>query len=197
MHASNSPSTLQLDKQAVRALAHPLRSRLLTELRVNGPATATELAERLGTNTGATSYHLRELERVALVSDSGKGVGKRRIWQARGASHSWQNSAFTDDPDARASLDWLRREYLRTYAARAEQWLAAEASWPEAWVDQLGFDDAILTVSPSKLGEFRKELRTLTEKYREPEAESEHEAARRILFVTHAVPLDTTPPPSQ
>ena len=48
-------------------LAHPLRSRLLDELRLSGPATATTLAAVLHTNSGATSYHLRKLAEVALV----------------------------------------------------------------------------------------------------------------------------------
>ncbi|WP_428995029.1 helix-turn-helix domain-containing protein [Kribbella qitaiheensis] len=38
-----------------------MRNRMLGLLRVHGPATATTLAERLGVNTGATSYHLRQL----------------------------------------------------------------------------------------------------------------------------------------
>jgi hypothetical protein len=54
------PSTgLRLDAAAVRVLAHPLRSRLLSQLRLDGPATPTSLAAVLATNTGATSYHLR------------------------------------------------------------------------------------------------------------------------------------------
>ena len=63
-------------------LAHPLRSRLLAQLRLHGPATATDLADVLDTNTGATSYHLRKLESVGLVTDTGTGEGKRRVWEA-------------------------------------------------------------------------------------------------------------------
>ncbi|MFT4284363.1 MAG: helix-turn-helix domain-containing protein, partial [Protaetiibacter sp.] len=55
---------MRLDARAVRVLAHPLRSRILGRLRLHGPATATELATELQTNTGATSYHLRALESV-------------------------------------------------------------------------------------------------------------------------------------
>ena len=41
MNNANAASDLRLDKRALRVLAHPLRSRLLTELRLNGPAFAT------------------------------------------------------------------------------------------------------------------------------------------------------------
>ncbi|MHB8275174.1 MAG: winged helix-turn-helix domain-containing protein, partial [Dermatophilaceae bacterium] len=72
--------TIHLDRAALAVLAHPLRSRLLAELRVSGPATATTLAAVLQTNSGATSYHLRKLAQVALVVDSGEGRGRRRLW---------------------------------------------------------------------------------------------------------------------
>ena len=45
---------LHLDATALRVLAHPLRSRLLSQLRLHGPATATDLAGRLDTNTGGS-----------------------------------------------------------------------------------------------------------------------------------------------
>ena len=61
------PSTAQLDSVRLRTLAHPARARLLGLLRIEGPATATALAQRLGTNSGQTSYHLRQLAAVGLV----------------------------------------------------------------------------------------------------------------------------------
>ncbi len=69
---------MRLDAAALKVLAHPLRPRLLGTLRIGGPATATDLATQLGTNSGATSYHLRRLESVGLVTDTGDGEGKRR-----------------------------------------------------------------------------------------------------------------------
>ena len=72
------PSILKLDPRALKVLAHPLRSRLLTALRTHGPATATELARDLVTNTGATSYHLRKLASVGLVEETEDGHGRSR-----------------------------------------------------------------------------------------------------------------------
>lgn len=62
-----APRVVRLDHRQVRVLAQPLRMRLVGALRVKGPATATALAEMLGTNTGATSYHLRQLDRKSVV----------------------------------------------------------------------------------------------------------------------------------
>ena len=53
----------------LKALSHPVRLRMLGLLRTEGPATATTLAARLGLNTGATSYHLRQLAQHGFIVD--------------------------------------------------------------------------------------------------------------------------------
>ena len=51
----------------VQAFTHPLRLRLLTLLRLDGPLTASELARRRRYTVRPTSYHLRQLERFGFV----------------------------------------------------------------------------------------------------------------------------------
>ena len=116
-------TTLHLDARAIRVLAHPLRSRLLTALRTGGPATATALARRLDTNTGATSYHLRKLASVGLVEETEDGRGRERWWRASTPSHGWTERDVAGDADAEAASDWLRRHYLRSFVDRYERWL--------------------------------------------------------------------------
>ena len=147
-------------------LAHPLRSRLLSRLRTAGPATATDLAAALTTNTGATSYHLRKLESVGLVTDTGEGEGKRRLWRASTDFHSWTNSAFRDDEDAATALDWLQRDYVRQLAEKAERWLDAAPNWPAEWVDVFGLNDTFVTVTPEQMRDLNTRLDALLAEYR-------------------------------
>src|SRR6187397_1765525 len=140
-------STLRLDSRALQVLAHPLRSRLLTALRMDGPATATALAASLGTNTGATSYHLRKLASVGLVEETRDGHGRERPWRAATEMHGWTERDAAGDPDAEAASDWLRRHYLRTFVDRFEAWLYAQASWPLDWQDAAGSSDVALRLS--------------------------------------------------
>ena len=168
---------IRLDAAAVKVLAHPLRSRLLRTLRRGGPATATSLAHELGTNTGATSYHLRKLESVGLVVDTGEGRGKRRLWSAASAGHSWESSSFADDEDAATALNWLMRHYLSELVAGYQQWLDIEDAWPVRWRDATSLDDHVLTVTADQLAALRDEVRDVIERYREagagdPEARS-------------------------
>lgn len=63
------------------AMAHPLRLEILGLL-VEGPATASMLARRLGESSGSTSYHLRVLARAgAIVEDPELGTRRERWWR--------------------------------------------------------------------------------------------------------------------
>ncbi len=131
-------SLLRLDSRAFQVLAHPLRSRLLMALRSNGPATATALAETLGTNTRATSYHLRKLASVGLVEETDQGRGRERWWRAATEMHGWTERDIADDPNGAAAADWLRRHDLRSFIDRYRAWLDAQAAWPIDWRDVAG-----------------------------------------------------------
>jgi DNA-binding transcriptional ArsR family regulator len=158
---------IHLDATALRVLAHPLRSRLLSELRLHGSATATELADRLKTNTGATSYHLRKLESVGLVSDTGTGEGKRRVWEAASRGHEWTPSDFVGDDDAEASLSWLSRHYFTELEGWADRWFAAERTWTRAWRDALGYGDDGVHVTPAQAMAMREDIHQVVQKYRD------------------------------
>ncbi len=71
----------KLDLASIKGLAHPLRVQIFDALSVHGSATASMLAERLGESSGATSYHLRQLERHGFVREvDGKGTARERWW---------------------------------------------------------------------------------------------------------------------
>lgn len=179
---------IRLDATALRVLAHPLRSRLLTELRRNGPATATELAGRLDTNTGATSYHLRKLETVGLVADTGTGSGKRRVWQAASRGHEWTPSDFAGDEDAEASLAWLTRHYQATLAEHVDRWAETERRWPKQWRDALGWGDDGVTVTPAQARALWDEIEATIARYRKAGAGDPD--AIRVQVWTHLLPVD-------
>lgn len=182
-----SDDSLRLDASALRVLAHPLRSRLLSELRLHGPATATELADRLATNTGATSYHLRKLETVGLVVDTDTGEGKRRVWEAATRGHSWESSDFEGDTEAAESINWLTRHYVAQTVERTEQWLEHERDWPREWRDALGFADDGVLVTADQARTLFVELQDLLHRHRE--IGSGQPGARRILVALTALPV--------
>ncbi|MFC7489711.1 MULTISPECIES: ArsR/SmtB family transcription factor [unclassified Knoellia] len=191
---SDSPSAdhqltgLRLDAASLKVLAHPLRSRLLSALRRGGPATATTLATSLGTNSGATSYHLRRLESVGLVTDTGEGEGKRRLWRAATESHTYEPSDFAGDEDSETALNWLVRDYTRHFAEQFERWLDVEAAWPIAWRDAAGMSDSYVVATPAQLQAMKAELDEVVARYRR--VGQGNPAARRLAVYTVSYPLD-------
>ncbi len=53
---------------------------------------------------------------MGLVEDTDEGEGKRRVWRAASEYHSWHPSDFEGDDDAKTSLGWLTRDYVRIAA---------------------------------------------------------------------------------
>lgn len=69
------------DRAHLRALAHPLRLRILSLLTA-APMTAAEVARELGANHANVSYHLRQLHNAGIIEIAGEekisgGVAKR------------------------------------------------------------------------------------------------------------------------
>lgn len=188
-------SRIQLDSRAVRVLAHPLRARLLSELRLNGAATATTLAERLVTNTGATSYHLRKLAEVGLVEETGEGRGKQRYWAAAQQSHSWHDADVENDSDALAAAGWLRQHYWAHMSENVARWEDARAAWPVEWRDAAGMSDMLLELSADQLRAMTAELEQVVQRHQEAAQAAPDEGAQRVTFLYYALPTDpeTTP----
>ncbi|MFC4064912.1 ArsR/SmtB family transcription factor [Actinoplanes subglobosus] len=189
MTSDERMTEVHLSSRQIRVLAHPLRIRLLGELRLAGPATATRLAEALQTNTGATSYHLRQLADAGLVVEEDRpGSGRQRWWRALHELSSWQRSDYPDDPDAAAAVDWLESYQLNQLVRRVEAWrLVAPSESPE-WRDVAGMGDYAFTMAPQQLREMQGELEELVERHRlralaDPPAE-----ARQVLFFYGAMP---------
>lgn len=177
----------------LRVLAHPLRARLVQQLRVGGPATATELAAALGTNSGATSYHLRRLDAAGLVQDTGQGLGKRRVWRATRVERDWYPSGVAGDEDAEAALGWLARDYARHFGEQYERWLAVARDWPLDWQDVGSGRDAMVLVTAEQLRAMTAEIAEVLERYRR--VGQGNPRARRVAAYMFSYPLDLDRPP--
>ncbi|MFI6226870.1 helix-turn-helix domain-containing protein [Micromonospora echinospora] len=182
---SGKTRSVRLDHRQIRVLAHPLRIRLLGALRADGPATATSLAVALDTNTGATSYHLRQLAEVGLVAEeTGRGTARQRWWRAAHDSSSWYPSDYDDDPDARAALEWVQVEHVKWLTEQADRWLTERVTYSPQWRDAAGLSDAFLVIGPERLTALNQEISELVLRYRE--ASTPDEADARPVHLVHA-----------
>lgn len=185
----DSDSTFQLDDPRVmRALAHPLRLKLLGQLRAEGPATATVLCDRLDEAPGLVSYHLHQLAKHGFIEEAPELArdGRERWWRAAHERTSWSNADFLDDPERWAAATALQREQLRRYDERLQTFLDEQSAWGEDWNRAATNSDWLLRLSPGQLRDLLGELEQVIARYEQLEPDDGSETVGLIL---HAFPL--------
>jgi DNA-binding transcriptional ArsR family regulator len=179
------------DAQTARAMAHPLRIRLVEELAFRGPMTATQLAELVSESPANTSWHLRQLAKYGFVEEAGGGTGRQRPWRVVVQS----NSVPTEGLDAETAAAsqamitlWLNREFEALLAWQRRE--ASEGEWAHAaYVDQsLGW----LTVD--ELRDLSQVMQEILTRYihRISDPASRPPGSRPVRLVSWGIPADTT-----
>jgi len=191
---SERPTYHLQDPEALEALAHPLRGRLLGLLRSDGPATASGLAARVGESSGVTSYHLRKLAEAGFVEeDTGRGTRRERWWRAVHSATSWSPSDFLGNPEAHRASVKVRREWYRWQQRLLERWMSEEPEWDSEWVDVAASSDDLLVLTPGEADALHTELWDVVQRYRDESIAAGREAgvdgAERVVVLFHTVPI--------
>jgi DNA-binding transcriptional ArsR family regulator len=176
------------DAEALRALAHPLRGKLLVALRLDGPATASMLARRYGESSGATSYHLRMLARYGFVEDDpDRPAGRERWWRAAHELTEWSPSAFLEAApgEGEAARQFMRR-VVADHARWQARWIDELESWDSEWRDASEQSDLALRLTPAQLKALREELLATIFRYRD--AGPDGDDAERVMVLLQAFP---------
>jgi predicted ArsR family transcriptional regulator len=99
------------DPRVLRALAHPVRTRILDEIEASGPVRAADVARELGIPANQASFHLRQLAKYGLVEEAPEeGRDKRdRVWRAAaGSAMSVNLTELERAPGGRAAVRVFR-----------------------------------------------------------------------------------------
>ncbi|MFG1961199.1 ArsR/SmtB family transcription factor [Nonomuraea sp. NPDC049028] len=162
-------SARALDANALKSFAHPLRLRIYELLDEHGPSTATRLAGLLGQNTGATSYHLRELARHSMIETVPElGKGKEKYWRIVPGGFSYGDPSTDPSADAE-TVDAFARlidDLIRQRGAELARWREEEATTPEEWVRASGFGRRSMRLTVAETTRMREEVFEVLERYR-------------------------------
>ncbi|HZW41226.1 MAG TPA: winged helix-turn-helix domain-containing protein [Agromyces sp.] len=177
------------DAGPMRALAHPLRLRILGLLRVDGPQSVGRLAEATGVASGSVSYHLATLAKHGFVVrvPELESDGRERWWKAAHEMTSSQSAEFLDDPERREAHDAMRRAVLDSYHRELLHALDAELALEPEWVAASDSSDGGAHLTLDEFRELGSELEALREKWwgygRTPRP-----GTRRVRWITHIFP---------
>jgi DNA-binding transcriptional ArsR family regulator len=173
--------------EALRALGHPTRLRILARLQLRGDSTATECAEEVGESPSSCSYHLRTLAKHGFVEQVPTGDGRERRWHARVASVDFDAGAERDEEFqaasalARAALLELSDDTVRAY-------LSNERSFTPAWREAASFLQTAIVATPAELEEIIRTIQATLAPYYASAREKTPRGARVVHVGVRAVP---------
>jgi Helix-turn-helix domain len=180
---------------ALRALAHPLRWKLIDLLGSEQPATATRCAEALGESVASCGYHLGILAKYGYVEPAGDRTGREKPWRLT-SRRQVLGGEGVDEPGALAAQaaievfldhelerikDRLRRLDLEPAEWRAASYVSGDTHW----------------LTAAELIEVKDELAEIQGRYadRDDDPASRPPGARevRIFAVTSVAPRPARP----
>ena len=165
--------------EALKALTHPTRLRMLAMLRIDGPATATTLANRLTINTGATSYHLRQLERHGFVTeDTERGNARDRWWRAAHQSTTTDTLAPAD-PDDRETLEAYLQSVVVVMTQTLQRSVEELPLLPREWGDATTYSDWVTKLTPAHAKALVEKLAEVLSSH--PEDEDDEDAVQYVV----------------
>jgi DNA-binding transcriptional ArsR family regulator len=144
--------------------------RMLGTLRSDGPATATQLAQRLGESTGTTSWHLRQLAEHGFIEDDpDRGTKRDRWWRAKTRYTQLAVSDFAADPAMLDTLGVYLQSVLEQQFRRAADFVQNGDRWLPDWQDATALSDWSLRLDPAGLSALNAEVEAVIERYRTAE----------------------------
>ncbi|MGW4484145.1 ArsR/SmtB family transcription factor [Amycolatopsis sp. NPDC004368] len=158
-----------LDARTLRALAHPLRMRLLNLLEQDGPATATGLGKRVGESSGTTSWHLRQLAEAGLVlEDPERGSKRERWWKAAQDITTIRIADFAGDAELAGPVSSLLHQLVVQRYEEEAQFVAELPRWHERWEHNATMASNQLSLTPEETHRMNTEINAVIDRYRRP-----------------------------
>jgi DNA-binding transcriptional ArsR family regulator len=174
------------DVEELRALAHPMRQRILRRLAQAGPATSTTLARDLGENSGIMSYHLRLLAEHDFVREiSGRGQGRERWWQVTPEPFWIPREGLS--VEAQAEISGLQPTGLAEDLEGFGRFRAARGDMGEWGRGTWALQRARLTLTREEAARLIADEQELIGRYQR-EAEDAPDGARAVVFAFLAYP---------
>lgn len=177
------------DPRELRAMAHPLRLRILEAVALYGPITATEVAERVGESPANCSWHLRQLARYGYVEEAGGGTGRQRPWRIVLEGRRWSHGE--EEPELARAGDAVTDVLLDMELRALREWLSRRHGEAPQWRDAGGLNQAIGWCTAEELSELRNEIAAIFARYarRAVDPASRPPGSRPVRFLAWGVPV--------
>jgi DNA-binding transcriptional ArsR family regulator len=178
------------DSRALAAMAHPLRRRLLNLLKLNGPSTATMLAEQTGQAVGNMSHHLRVLAAAELIEEIPELARDRRErwWRRTAQTLRWSARDFADDAATDAVARAAESLNLDYQLSVVRQWAQVADDERARWPDGPFSTDSWLRLTDAELAEFSAEMIALIKRWADRQLPADGQERGPVFVFARGVP---------
>lgn len=177
---------VQADPTALRALAHPVRWKLIDVLASEGTATATRCSELLGESTATCSYHLGILAKYGYITRVAGREWRDKPWRL--VSPDLNLSSRGLDPEGAAASRAAASAFLDYEMTVLKESLHRSEQEPPQWRQANKIMGATAWITAEECQEAAAEVQQILDKYSGPGREKSRQGARAVrLFAAIAV----------
>jgi DNA-binding transcriptional ArsR family regulator len=180
-----------IDMEGLKALAHPLRVKILDTLSTYGEFTASGLADRLGESSGATSYHLRQLEKHNFVREvEGKGTGRERWWERVPGGIQIDGPNLEASPSERAASRMVLREWMNNRSVLLNDFIDhGDEVLSKDWLEATTISLSNLTLTREQTAELSGRLMAVVDEFVLAYRGQKTPGARPVQTQIHVFPV--------
>lgn len=178
----------------LRALAHPLRWKLMDVIEAEGTATATRCAQVTGESVASCSYHLSVLAKYGYIQ-AAPSESRERPWQMTSREQvlsTREGDAVVAAATQEAVDAFLQHEFERIRSRRRTIDLE-----PKQWRGVGMAGGSTMWVTAQELGRIREELLALFHRYDDRDDPANRPDGARLARVFAASTVIPEPPPKR
>jgi DNA-binding transcriptional ArsR family regulator len=178
------------DSRVLAAMTHPLRRRLLSLLKLDGPSTASVLAQRTGQAVGNISHHLRTLAAADLIEEVPELARDRRErwWRRTASTMRWSSSDFADDAAADVVARAALSLNLDSQVSVVRAWDQASEEEHARWTQGPFSADSWMRGTDAELAELGEEMIALIKRWADRELPDDGQERGTVFVFAHGVP---------
>jgi DNA-binding transcriptional ArsR family regulator len=155
------------DPRILRAIAHPTRNRILSELSAAGSLRAADIARLLDVPANQASFHLRQLAKYGLVEEAPDEARDRRdrVWRlADPEGISFRTREMLEQPGGKAAYAVFQRNAVAWGHHLVDRALQPD---PERQAGSKSVSEYALRLTPDESNQLMQELGEVIDRWRD------------------------------
>ena len=178
------------DTKVLAAMTHPLRRRLLSLLKLDGPATASLLAQRTGQAVGNISHHLHALAGAGLIEEVPELARDRRErwWRRTAGALRWSSADFADEAASELVFRAAESLNLDYQVSLLRQWAQADDEEHARWPAGPFSTDSWMRLTDAELAELGAEMIALIRRWADRELPADGQRRDPVFVFGRGIP---------